>query len=201
VTHWDSKDGGYASIEMMTFVDILLTAFSLSLDAVAIAIAAGALHRVTFRQALKIAFFFGMFQLLMPLLGWAFGLGFKEALNAYGALVGFVLLFGVGANMLREAYKKESPEETKRERHLAETKILTIMALATSIDALVIGITFNFVPVNIPLAVGVIGAVTFLLSFVGVRVGEKFKHLFGRQIETLGGLILIGLAFKILLGW
>jgi putative Mn2+ efflux pump MntP len=102
--------------------------------------------------------------------------------------------------MLRETFKKETPEDVDHERHLAETKILTIMAVATSIDALVVGITFNFVTVNISLAVLIIGAVTFLLSLLGVYIGKKFKHLVGRQIEVVGAFILIGLAFKILLG-
>jgi putative Mn2+ efflux pump MntP len=185
---------------IMTFIDILLTAFSLSLDAVAIAVAASTLHHVTLRQAIKIAFFFGAFQLFMPLIGWSLGFGFKDALEAYGKMIGFVLLLGVGVNMLRETFKKETPEDVDHERHLAETKILTIMAVATSIDALVVGITFNFVTVNISLAVLIIGAVTFLLSLLGVYIGKKFKHLVGRQIEVVGAFILIGLAFKILLG-
>lgn len=182
----------------MTITEIILTGFSLSLDAVAIALAAGALHRITLRQALKIAFFFGAFQLLMPLIGWALGLGFKSSVDSYGHIVGFVLLLGVGLNMLRETFKEETDEDVEHEKHLAETKVLTIMAIATSIDALVIGITFNFVPVNVPVAVGIIGIVTFVFSLLAVYVGGKFKHIEGQKIEVLGALILIGLALKTL---
>lgn len=185
----------------MTVTEIFLTGFSLSLDAVAIALAAGALHHITLRQALKIAFFFGIFQAVMPLLGWAMGLGFKSSVDAYGNIIGFVLLCGVGLNMLRETFKQETDEDIEQEKHLAETKILTIMAIATSIDALVVGITFNFVAVHIPLAIGIIGAVTFLLSLLAVYVGEKFKHVAGNRLEAAGALILIGLSIKILLGY
>lgn len=191
----------FNSPRTMTLTEILLTAFSLSLDAVAIALAASAIHYVTLRQALKIALFFGAFQLLMPILGWAMGLGFKGYVEAYGNIIGFALLLGVGMNMLRETFKKETAEDIEHERHLAETKILTLMAVATSIDALVVGFTFNFVSVNIPIAVGVIGVVTFLLSLLAVYVGEKFKHIAGNKLEVFGALILIGLAFKVLLGW
>jgi putative Mn2+ efflux pump MntP len=185
----------------MTLTEIFLTGFSLSLDAVTIAIAAGAIHRVTHRQAVKIAFFFGAFQLFMPLIGWAFGFGFKTYLDAYGNIIGFALLAGIGLNMLRETFKKETSADRDHERHLAETKILAMMAVATSIDALVVGITFNFVTVNVPLAVSIIGIVTFVLSLGAVYVGTKFKNAAGNHIEAIGALILIALAFKILFGW
>ena len=186
----------------MSVTEIILIGFSLSLDAGAIALAAGALHNITFRQAMKIAFFFGAFQLFMPLAGSVLGSGFGQYAKDYGNIVGFLLLLGVGLNMLRETFKKEKNVTINHERHLAETKILTIMAVATSIDALVVGITFNFVSVNIPLAVCIIGAITFALSLFAVYVGRRSKHLMGnRKIEVLGALVLIGLAFKILLGW
>lgn len=183
----------------MNLFEIFLTAVSLSLDAVAIALAAGALHRISFRNTFKIALFFGVFQAIMPLLGYASGLGFKSYLESYGNIVGFLLLFGVGANMLIQSFKKESSEDVKKERHLAETKTLTLMAIATSIDALIVGITFNFVSVNIPLAIFFIGTVTFVLSMLAVFIGEKFKRIVGAEIEWLGALVLIGLSFKILL--
>ncbi len=184
----------------MSITEIFLTGFSLSLDAVAIALAAGALHRITPSQALKIALFFGAFQALMPLLGWAVGLGFKHIADAYGHVIGFLLLFGVGVNMLHETFTKETQEDIENEKHLAETKILTVMAVATSIDALVVGITFNFVAVNIPMAVGIIGAVTFVLSLVAVYAGGSVKQGAGKKMEIFGGLILIALACKILFG-
>lgn len=186
----------------MTLTEIILIAFSLSLDAVAVALAAGALHSMTFKQAMKIALFFGAFQLLMPLVGWALGLGFGGYAKAYGNIIGFLLLLGVGLNMLRETYKKEKNEDIKHERHLAETKVLVVMAIATSIDALVVGVTFNFISVNVPLAVCLIGIITLVLSFLAVYVGGKSKHLVGnRKVEVIGALIIIGLAFKILFGW
>ncbi len=186
-------------IEIMNIIEIFLTGFSLSLDAVAIAVAAGALHKITPRHALKIALFFGGFQMFMPILGWLSGLWFSGYLTSYGNIIGFVLLFSVGMKMFLETFKKETKDEIKKERHLAETKTLTIMAIATSIDALVVGITFNFVSVIIPVAVCVIGAVTFALSLAAIYVGEKFKRIIGNEIEWLGGLVLVGLSIKILL--
>lgn len=185
----------------MTIIEIFLTGFSLSLDAVAVAIAASALNRNTRKQALKIALFFGLFQAFMPLVGWGLGFGFKEYVEAYGSIIGFILLFGVGLNMLKETLSSETEEDVKKERHLSETKVLTVMAFATSIDALVVGITFNFVKVSVPFAVTVIGIVTFILSLFALYVGGKYKHSPGKKIEIFGALILIGLAIKILMGW
>lgn len=185
----------------MTLTEIILIGFSLSLDAMAVALAAGALHHTTLKQAFKIALFFGAFQLLMPFFGWVLGLSFKEYVATYGNIVGFILIFGVGLNMLRETSKKETPEDIRNKRHLAETGILVIMAIATSIDALVVGITFNFVPVSIPLAVSIIGIITFALSFFAVYAGKKLNHVAGNKIGVFGAFILIGLSFKILFGW
>lgn len=185
----------------MTLTEIILIGFSLSFDAMAVALAAGALHHTTLKQAFKIALFFGVFQLLMPFAGWALGLSFKEYVTTYGNIVGFMLIFGVGLNMLRGAFKEETPKDIQKKRHLAETGILVIMAIATSIDALVVGITFNFIPVNISLAVSIIGIITFALSFFAVYAGEKLNHITGNKIEAFAAFILIGLSFKILLGW
>ncbi len=183
----------------MSFVDILLTAFSLSLDAVALAAAAAALKQIEVADALKIAFFFGGFQLVMPLIGWALGLGVASYVVQYGHIVGFVLLVCVGIKMLYEALRKKDSDDVKNESHLAETSTLIVMAVATSIDALVVGATFSFVPVNLPIAVSVIGAVTFLLSLAAIQFGKVIHRYVGNEIELGGGLVLIVLAFKILL--
>jgi manganese efflux pump family protein len=183
----------------MTSIEILLTAFSLSLDAVAIAAAAAAVTRISAFQALKIAFFFGAFQLVMPVIGWLLGASIYEYALAYGHVIGFVLLLGVGLKMLHEATRKEDDEDELREKHLAQTYALTIMAIATSIDALVVGITFSFIDVNILIAVSTIGVVTFVLSLVAIQFGRFIQRYAGNNIEYVGGIVLIALAFKTLL--
>lgn len=183
----------------MSFLEIILTAISLSLDAVAVSVAAAALRPIRAQQALKIAFFFGGFQLVMPLVGWAVGSNFKEYLANYSNIIGFVALFALGGKMLYEAIKKPDKEKEEDEKHITDTKILSILAITTSIDALVVGITFNFIPVNIPVAVITIGLITFFLCLGGVYIGTKGRHLMGNKIELAGALILIALSFKILL--
>lgn len=180
----------------MSFLEILLLAISVALDAAIIAVGAGVLAKVGYRSALKVALFFGGFQALMPLLGFWLGFGFREYLISYGHIVGFVLLLGVGGKMLFESFKKE---DTEHEKDITRTRTLLILSFATSIDAFVVGITFSFVPVHIALAIGTIGIVTFLMALVGVYIGKKTKHLLGNRIEIVGAVVLIALAFKVLL--
>lgn len=180
----------------MTIIEILLIAVSLALDAVVVSVGAGALGHVSRRRAVGIALTFGLFQAVMPLMGWALGIGFRDMLATYGHIIGFVLIGGVGLKMLSEALKKEDEEA---ERDIMHLRTLLLLAVATSIDALVIGITFNFVSVNIPLAVTVIGLVTAVLSYLGVLAGKRSKHLIGTHIEVVGALVLMGLAIKTLL--
>jgi len=181
----------------MSLVEILILAVSLSLDAVVVAVGAGALARITLGTAFKIAFTFGAFQGLMPLLGLLLGSAFSVYLLAYGHIVGFILLLLVGGKMLYEAFDRE---DTERERDITHLSTLLILAVATSIDAFVVGITFGFVPVHVPTAVLTIGIVTFLLALLGVYLGRTSKHLLGTRIEIVGAIVIILLAFKILLG-
>ncbi len=180
----------------MSVLEIVLIAVSLALDAAIVAVGAGALAHVRPRAALKVALFFGAFQAAMPLLGLVLGLGFREYLLAYGHVVGFVLLLLVGGKMFFESFGEEDAE---RERDITKTSTLLLLAVATSIDAFVVGITFNFVPVNVPVAIAVIGIVTFLMALAGVYFGRRSKHLFGNHIELGGALVLIALALKVLL--
>ena len=179
----------------MSPLELTLVAISLALDATVVAISAGALNTIRLRMALLIAFTFGLFQAAMPLLGYTGGIWFREYLLAYGHVIGFVLILLVGLNMLKEALGPESLEEEKNILHL---KTLLVLAVATSIDAFVVGITFNFIPVSIPLALLLIGIVTFALSLAGVYLGKSSKHFIGAKIEIIGAVILILLAFKTL---
>jgi putative Mn2+ efflux pump MntP len=180
----------------MSLLEIFLIAASLALDAAIVAVGAGALAHVRTRTALKVALFFGAFQAFMPLLGLLLGLGFRDYLLAYGHIVGFVLLLIVGGKMLLDSFGEE---DTEREKDITRMPTLLLLAIATSIDAFVVGITFNFVSVNVPVAIAVIGIVTFLMALGGVYLGKRGKHLLGNRIELAGALVLIALAFKILL--
>lgn len=180
----------------MSFAEILILAVSLSLDAVVVAVGAGALARIRIGGALRVALAFGVFQGLMPLLGLLLGSVFSVYLLMYGHIVGFVLLLLVGGKMLFEAFGKE---DTGNERNIMHIRTLLILAVATSIDAFVVGITFSFLPVHLPIAVLTIGVVTFLLSLAGVFLGRSSRHLLGTRIEIIGALVIILLAFKVLL--
>lgn len=181
----------------MSLPEILILAVSLSLDAVVVAVGAGALARISIGNALKVSFMFGAFQGLMPILGLLLGSLFSVYFLAYGHIVGFVLLLLVGGKMLLEAFDEEN---TERERNILHLRTLLILAVATSIDAFVVGITFSVVPVHVPTAVLAIGGVTFVLSLIGVYLGRSSRHLLGTRIEIVGAVVIILLAFKILLG-
>lgn len=180
----------------MSFPEILLIAISVALDAAVVAVGAGVLARVGWVRTLKIAGFFGGFQVLMPLLGFLLGSGFREPLLAYGHIIGFVLLMLVGGKMVLEAFETE---DTEQERDIAHTKTLLFLAFATSIDAFVVGVTFNFIDIHLLLALTTIGVVTFLMALLGVYIGKKGKHLLGNRVELVGATIIILLAFKVLL--
>lgn len=179
----------------MSFPELLLLALSLSLDAAVVAVGAGALVRVRLGDALRIAGLFGLFQGLMPVLGLLLGLGFRDYLLAYGNIIGFVLLLLVGGKMLFEAFEKE---DIKSERDIMRLPTLLILAVATSIDAFVVGITFTFIPVNVPAAIALIGFVTFFMALVGIYLGRRSRHLLGTKIELVGAVVIILLAFKVL---
>ena len=180
----------------MSLLELFLVSLSLSLDAMTASVGAGALNRMSVLKALTVALVFGVFQGLMPLLGWYLGSQFSELLTHYGKIIGFVLILLVGLKMLKESFGKEDVED---EKNILSVRTLLVLAIATSIDALVIGITFTFIPVNLLLAVVMIGVVTFLMSLLGIYIGTKSRHLIGTKIELIGALVLIVLAFKTLL--
>lgn len=180
----------------MSPIEITLIALSLSLDVAVVSIGAGALNKLTFVRALLIAFIFGAFHAVMPLVGWFAGSWFSDYLAQYGNVIGFVLILLVGLHMLKGAF---TAEDTEPEKNILNTKVLLVLALATSIDALVIGISFNFLPIPVMLAVVTIGVVTFLMSLAGAFIGKQTHHLVGTKVEFLGALALIVLAFKVLL--
>ncbi len=180
----------------MTLLELFILAVGLSMDAFAVSVCKGlALGKIKVKHCLIVGAWFGGFQALMPLIGWFLGSRFEQYIRAFDHWVAFALLVAIGANMLREAL---SGEEEKADASLA-FKTMLVMAVATSIDALAVGITFAFLRVRILPAVLFIGVTTFLLSMLGVKAGSLFGEKYQKKAEIAGGVILILLGVKILL--
>lgn len=186
----------------MSIVDILLLGVGLSMDAFAVAICKGlAMRKVNKGQMFIIALFFGGFQALMPLIGWALGTTFAKKIVAYDHWIAFILLLYVGGKMIVDAIKEWKEEDIvcKMDPPL-DYKELTLLAIATSIDALACGVTFSFEEnFNIFKAIAIIGVTTFIISSGGVYVGNIFGDKYKAKAQLLGGIILVLLGIKILL--
>jgi len=192
----------------MPLMTLLLLALGLAMDATAVSVASAvAAPRVRARDALLLALLFGCFQALMPTLGWVVGAQFADAISAWDHWLAFVLLGGIGAKMLHEAYTHHHPgegdlrkaDEASTGRSPFHPGRLVIMAVATSIDALAAGVTLPVLDINIAMAVAIIGVVTFVLCLLGVSVGRRFGEALEGKLDILGGLVLIGLGVKTLL--
>ena len=180
----------------MSLLSLFLLAVGLSMDAFAVSICKGlAMKKITVAKAAIVGLWFGGFQALMPFVGYLLGRQFEQYITAIDHWIAFVLLGLIGANMIREAL---SPEEEKADDSL-DVKTMLLLAVATSIDALAVGITFAFLGVNILSAVSFIGCTTFLLSAVGVKIGNVFGTKYKSKAEIAGGVILILIGVRILL--
>jgi len=184
----------------MGLFEILLIGVGLSMDAFAVAVCQGlCMPKLNWRYAGVIALFFGGFQALMPLLGWLLGSQFAGYIQSIDHWVAFVLLGLIGGNMVREALAPEEEETACAISDRPDYKQLLLMAIATSIDALAVGVTFAFLSVQILPAVSLVGCTTFGLSLLGVVVGNYFGARYKKRAEMTGGIILILLGTKILL--
>ena len=182
----------------MGFVELFLIGVGLSMDAFAVAICKGlGMHRINYRHALVIALFFGGFQALMPLLGWALGSQFAAFITPVDHWIAFGLLAFVGGKMLWEAFR--GGEDVGPDTEKLDVKELFMLAIATSIDALAVGIGFAFLQVDIVIAITVIGITTFVLSIIGVMVGNRFGARYEKPSTIVGGIVLILIGHKILL--
>lgn len=181
----------------MSISELLLIAVGLSMDAFAVSICKGlATKKVSVKHMLIVGLWFGGFQALMPLIGYFLGSTFEEYITRFDHWVAFVLLALIGGNMIREAL---SGEEEKANDSLGVREMLTL-AVATSIDALAVGVTFALLPgVNIAAAVSFIGVITFVISAAGIKVGNAFGTKCKSKAELAGGVILILIGLKILL--
>lgn len=181
----------------MNSITLLLIAFGLSMDAFAVSISNGiTIQHQRANHALKIGIFFGSFQALMPLIGWSAGLSLRELISGVDHWIAFGLLTIIGGKMIYESKKMDGQE---KEVKPLDFPTLLLLSVATSIDALAVGISFALLDISIVMPILVIGAVTFVLSFFGVMMGSKIGHFFEKKIEILGGLILIGIGIKILI--
>ena len=181
----------------MSILEILLLGIGLSMDAFAVSICKGlSTKRLQTRHYLIIGAWFGGFQALMPTIGFFLGSTFEQYITAFDHWVAFVLLSAIGAGMIKESLSKE--ESNGNDSFSFKTMLL--LALATSIDALAVGITFALLPdVNVPLAVCLIGITTFVCSAAGLKVGNLFGLKYKAKAELAGGIILILIGLKILL--
>lgn len=178
--------------------ELVLLALGLAMDAFAVAVCKGlAMGRLNFRHAFIIALFFGGFQAVMPLAGWALGIYFEKYINSIDHWITFVLLSIIGGKMIYEAIRPG--EECDSISYRLDIKELLVMAVATSIDALAVGVTFAFLGVNISLSVSLIGIITFILSFIGVMIGNRFGSRYKNKAELAGGIVLVLIGIKILL--
>jgi putative Mn2+ efflux pump MntP len=182
----------------MHLATILLIAVGLAMDAFAVSIVSGSVYKdLHVKHVLRMALFFGGFQAVMPLIGFLAGLGLKGYICACDHWIAFALLSFVGGKMVYEAFRIESAEKNRDPSNLL---VLLALSIATSIDALAVGITLSLLTASIALAVTIIGVITFGLSYAGVYIGKRFGHFFESRIEVIGGLILIAIGIKILVG-
>lgn len=182
----------------MSLYELFILAVGLSMDAFSVAVCKGlSVQKLKKKHFFAVGAWFGGFQALMPAIGYFLGSAFKKYIDKYDHWIAFVLLALIGVNMLREAFSKE--EEEKKDASFG-FKSMLLLAVATSIDALAVGVSFALLPnVNITAAVLFIGVVTFVLSAVGLKVGNVFGERYKSKAEIVGGVILILIGLKILL--
>ena len=180
----------------MSYIELFILAVGLSMDAFAVSVCKGlSVQTLRPRHGLICGAYFGAFQALMPVIGWVLGRQFESLIKSIDHWIAFVLLGLIGANMIREALKKE--EETVSASF--SPRAMLPLAVATSIDALAVGVTFAFLDVAIVPAVSFIGATTFVLSFAGVKIGSVFGMKYKSKAELVGGIVLIVMGVKILI--
>lgn len=186
---------------MNVILEILFIGVGLAMDAFAVAVCKGlAMRKVNKKQALIIGLFFGGFQALMPFIGWVLGIRFQSYITSVDHWVAFILLGIIGGKMIWEALsdKEEEIPDEKMDQEL-DLKEMLVLAIATSIDALAVGITFAFLQYPIVEAISIIGVVTLIISIAGVYIGNFFGVRYKKRAELAGGIILVLIGLKILL--
>ena len=181
----------------MGLLEIILIAVSLAMDAFAVSICKGlSMKKMDWKKAIIIGLYFGLFQGGMPLIGYLLGVGFEESIKFIDHWIAFILLAFIGGNMIKEALSKKEDDEVDDK---VDFKTMVVLAIATSIDALAVGVTFAFLNVNILLAAGLIAIITFIISCFGVKLGNVFGDKYEKKAELAGGIVLVLIGLKILL--
>ena len=181
----------------MSLVEVLLIGIGLSMDAFSVSVCKGlTTKKFSWKMALICGLWFGFFQALMPLIGFFLGVQFEQYITTVDHWIAFGLLFLIGANMIREALTRKEDEPTDSSLGF---KTMLLLAIATSIDALAVGVSFACIQVKIWSSVLIIGATTFLFSVIGVKIGNVFGSKFEKSAGIIGGIILILIGLKILL--
>lgn len=184
----------------MDILSIVAIGVGLSMDAFAVSITSGFVSKnLRFYQALRMALFFGGFQFIMPIIGWLAGLTIRNYILAFDHWLAFILLAFIGGKMIYESFQPDETEEGSEKKSPMALPNLFLLAVATSIDALAVGLSLSFIKVSIVFPSILIGVITFCISLAGVFIGKKFGHLFEKKMELVGGLVLIGIGVKILL--
>lgn len=182
----------------MSIIEIILVGVSLAMDAFAVSMCKGlSMPKINYKHALIIALFFGVFQAVMPLLGWLLGSAFEKYITTFDHWIAFGLLLILGTKALVDAIRDKDDDEKKE--YKLDFKELTALAVATSIDALAVGVTFAFLQVSLALSVSLIGVITFVLCLLGVIIGNKFGSKWKKPASIAGGVVLIFMGVKILL--
>ncbi len=180
----------------MELFEIIFIGIGLAMDAFAVSVCKGlSMKKFNFKNAIIIALYFGFFQGFMPVIGFALGTTFKGLIESIDHWIAFILLGAIGGNMIKES----RDDELDKRNDKIDFKTMIVLAIATSIDALTVGITFAFLDVNIFTSIAFIGIITFVMSMCGVKIGNKFGDKYQNKAELLGGIILIFIGIKILL--
>ena len=183
----------------MSFIELFLIAVSLAMDAFAVSVSNGLiLPNVKKRDAVTFGLYFGLFQFFMPVIGYFLGSKLTKYVKQFDHWIAFILLGIIGFNMIKESFSDDE-DDIPKEKEILKVKNMTMLAIATSIDALAVGVTFAFIGnISIFFACSVIGIVAFALSYAGLMIGKKIGPFFKTYAERIGGLVLIGMGIKIL---
>lgn len=180
----------------MGIIEVVLTSFALAMDAFAVSICKGlSMKKYSIKKGMIVGLYFGIFQGLMPLIGYLLGTSFENLITSIDHWIAFILLGIIGINMLKEA----TTDVCECTNDKVDFKTMLPLAIATSIDALAVGITFAFLNVNIVFAILSIGIITFIMSFIGSKIGNKFGSKYEKRAKIFGGIVLIIIGLKILL--
>lgn len=178
----------------MDLLTIILIAFGLATDAFFVAITKGIVIKSTVKHGLIIALFFGGFQAIMTILGWIFGIPLETFFSTFASWIAFILISAVGIKMIYESFSDD-----ENDKHNFSLNEIFFLAIATSIDAFVVGISFALLKTPILEPVIIIGVTAFILSFIGAYIGKKLGYLCGKEIEIAGGALLIGIGLYLLI--